>query len=52
MTVAEEIKDARDFLEKIEKELENEDICAMYAMELASEEKYLREHIESLESNK
>ena len=53
MTVEEiklELENAEKFLEKIEKESESEDICAIYAMELGREIEELYDYIESLEN--
>ena len=54
MTVEEiklELRDVEKFLEKIEKEVEREDICAIYAMELDREIEELYDYIEELESD-
>ena len=54
MTVEEiklELENAEKFLEKIEKESESEDICAIYAMELGREIEEMYDYIESLEKD-
>ena len=53
MTVEEiklELERAEKFLEKIEKEIE-EDICAIYSMELDREINMMYDYIESLEND-
>ena len=54
MTVEEiklELRDVEKFLEKIEKEVEREDICAMYSQELDKEIEELYDYIEELEND-
>ena len=54
MTVEEiklELKRAEKFLEKIEQEVEKEDICAIYSMELDREINMMYDYIESLEND-
>lgn len=54
MTVEEiklELENAEKFLEKIEKEVEEEDICAIYSMELDREINMMYDYIESLEND-
>ena len=54
MTVEEiklELERAEKFLEKIEKEVEKEDICAIYSMELDREINMMYDYIESLEND-
>ena len=54
MTVEEiklELKNAEKHLEKIEKETEREDICAIYSMELDREIEVMYDYIESLEDD-
>ena len=54
MTVEEiklELRDVEKFLEKIEKEVEREDICAIYAMELDREINMMYDYIEELEND-
>ena len=54
MTVEEiklELERAEKFLEKIEQELEKEDICAIYSMELDREISMMYDYIESLEND-
>ena len=54
MTVEEiklELKNAEKHLEKIEKEVENKDICVIYAMELDKEIEVMYDYIESLEND-
>lgn len=54
MTVEEiklELENAEKFLEKIEKESESEDICAIYAIELDKEIEVMYDYIESLEND-
>ena len=53
MTVEEiklELEDVEKFLEKIEREVESEDICAMYSQELDREIEELYDYIEELEN--
>ena len=54
MTVEEikvELERAEKFLEKIEQEVEKEDICAIYSMELDREINMMYDYIESLEND-
>lgn len=54
MTVEEiklELERAEKFLEKIEKEVEKEDICAIYSMELDREINMMYDYIEELEND-
>ena len=54
MTVEEiklELERAEKFLEKIEQEVEKEDICAIYAMEVDKEISMMYDYIESLEND-
>ena len=54
MTVEEiklELERAEKFLEKIEQEVEKEDICAIYSMELEREINMMYDYIESLEND-
>ena len=54
MTVEEiklELERAEKFLEKIEQEVEKEDICAIYSMELDREISMMYDYIESLEND-
>ena len=54
MTVEEiklELERVEKFLENIEKEVEKEDICAIYSMELGREIEELYDYIESLEND-
>ena len=54
MTVEEiklELENAEKFLEKIEKEVEKEDICAIYSMELDREINMMYDYIEELEND-
>lgn len=54
MTVEEiklELKNAEKHLEKIEKEVESEDICVIYAIELDKEIEVMYDYIESLEND-
>ena len=46
-----EIIDVEKHLEKIEKELGREDICAIYAMELEKEFEEMYDYVESLEKD-
>lgn len=46
-----ELEDAEKFLKQIETEVEKEDICAIYAMELDREINMLYDYIESLEND-
>ena len=54
MTVEEiklELERAEKFLEKIEKEIEEDDICAIYSMELDREINMMYDYIEELEND-